>query len=110
MVKEGQMAKTMYAIEIDFANAVRQADELDRVAQDLSTLVDRQFHPCLQGISASWRGENATAFCRKGNAIGQNIARSVSDLRNAAETIRKIAQNIYNAEKTNYEIAQMRSY
>lgn len=104
------MAKTMHAIEMDFANANRQADELDQIAQNLNLLVNSKFDPCLRGISVSWKGENAAAFCRKGNVIENNIQNSVSDLKKAASTIRTIARNIYNAEKRNYEIAQMRTY
>lgn len=104
------MAKTMYAIEMDFANANRQANELDEIARNLDTLISTEFQPCLQGISASWRGENASAFCKKGKVVEGNIKKSISDLRNAAKTIRQIARNTYNAEKRNYEIAQMRSY
>ncbi len=104
------MAKTMYAIEMNFAHAVRQADELEQIAQSLSVLADSRFQSCLQGISAGWKGENASAFCRKGHVICGNIKRSVSDLRNTAAVIRQIARNTYDTEKRNYETAQIRSY
>lgn len=104
------MAKTIYAIEMDFAVATRQADELERIAQDLNALIDSQFEPCLHGIAGSWKGENANAFCRKGTVIEGSIQRSAADLRKTAATIRTIARNLYEAEKRNYEIAQTRSY
>lgn len=104
------MAKTMYAIEMDFANASRQADELDRIAQSLNNLVNNQFHSCLRGVASDWKGENAAAFCRKGNILEENIQKSVSDLKKTAATIRTIARNTYQAEKRNFEIAQTRTY
>ncbi len=104
------MAKTMYAIEMDFANASRQADELDRIAQSLHNLVNSQFQSCLRGVASDWKGENASTFCQKGNKLGENMKQSVSDLKKTAVTIRTIARNTYLAEKRNFEIAQMRTY
>lgn len=104
------MSKTMYAIEMDFANALRQADELDQTADSLDTLVNSSFRACQQGIASGWKGENAAVFCRKGDTIGENIRKTVSDLRNTAGTIRQIARNTYLAERRNYETAQMRNY
>lgn len=104
------MAKTMYAIEMDFANASRQADELDQIAQSINNLVNNQFQSCLRGVASDWKGENAAAFCRKGNILGENIQKSVSDLKKTAATIRTIARNTYQAEKRNFEIAQTRTY
>lgn len=95
---------------MDFENARRQAEELEQIARNLSTLVDSSFRPCLQGIAANWKGENADAFCKKGNIVGEKIMRSALDLKNTAETIRKIAENTCQAEKRIYDIALRRTY
>ena len=73
-------------------------------------LADSSFQSCLAGIAAAWKGENAAAFCKKGNLVGNNVKNTAQDLKHVAETIREIAQNTYNAEKQNYEIAQARTY
>lgn len=104
------MAKTMHTIEMDFQEAKRQADELEQAAQSLGMLADGQFQSCLAGIAVNWKGENAAAFCKKGNIVGSNIKNVAGNLRDAAEVIRQIAENTYNAEKRNYEIAQNRTY
>ncbi len=104
------MAKTMHTIEMEFQNARRQADELDQISKSLSMLADSSFQSCLAGIAAAWKGENAAAFCKKGNLVGNNVKNTAQDLKHVAETIREIAQNTYNAEKQNYEIAQARTY
>ena len=99
------MAKTMHTIEMEFQNARRQADELEQISKSLSMLADSSFQSCLAGIAAAWKGENAAAFCKKGNLVGNNVKNTAQDLKHVAETIREIAQNTYNAEKQNYEIA-----
>ncbi len=104
------MANSMYTIEMDFANARRQAEELEQIARHLDTLINSEYMSCFHGIAASWRGENADAFCKKGTAVGEHILRSATDLKNAAQTIRKIAENTYHAEKRILEIAQTRNY
>jgi len=104
------MAKTMEAIEMDFKNAARQADELEQVAQDLSVLADESFQECLSKIAANWKGENATAFCQKGSTVGNHIKNAAEDLKNSAETLRQIARNLYEADKRVYEIARNRDY
>ena len=104
------MAKTMHTIEMEFQNARRQADELEQISKSLSMLADSSFQSCLAGIAAAWKGENAAAFCKKGNLVGNNVKNTAQDLKHVAETIREIVQNTYNAEKQNYEIAQARTY
>ena len=104
------MAKTMYSIEMDFQNARRQADDLEQIAQNLNMLADEHFQSCIAGIAANWKGENAAAFCKKGNIVGHNIKNAAADLKNAASVIRQIAENTYQAEKAGYEIARNRAF
>lgn len=104
------MAKSIYAIEMDFSKAKAQAGELEQVARDLEHLLNNDFHPCLSSITSGWKGSNADNFRSKGITIGEHIKQSANDLREAARTIRQIAKNTYDAEKQNYEIARMRTY
>lgn len=102
------MAKTLDTIEMDFRNAARQADELEQVAQNLYMIADDDVQACLSAVAANWKGENAAAFCKKGALVGNQIKNSAADLKNAAETMRELARNLYHAEKKNYEIARNR--
>lgn len=104
------MAKTMHAIEMDFQNAKRQAEELEQIAQNLSMLADNQFQQCLAAIAANWKGENAAAFCKKGCVVGNHMKESADSLRKTAAVMRQIAENTYQAEKNNCEIAGSRNF
>lgn len=104
------MAKTMDMIEMDFKNANRQADELEQIAQSLHTLSQDSFQPCLAAVAASWKGENASVFYKKGTAASDGLLVSAADLKQIAAAIRQMAQNTYDAEKRSCEIAQERTY
>ena len=78
------MAKTMHTIEMEFQNARRQADELEQISKSLSMLADSSFQSCLAGIAAAWKGENAAAFCKKGNLVGNNVKNTAQDLKHVA--------------------------
>ena len=104
------MAESLQSIEMNFAEARRQAEELEQIAGSLNTLLNSSFQPCLRGIAAGWKGENAQVFCKKGAAVGENIAKSAQDLARVAETIRQMAENTYRAEKKVLELAMGRTY
>lgn len=104
------MAKSMYEIEMDFTNAKNQAANLENVAKKIENMINNDFEPCMRGISANWKGDNAEAYVKKGNKLKGDIAKSAKNLRSAASTIRTIAKNIYDAEKAAYELAQARTY
>ncbi len=104
------MTKTMDTIEMDYKSAARQADELEQAAQRLHTLSQDSFQPCMAAIAASWKGENASAFCKKGTAVFDRLLASAEDLKQIADAVRQIAQNTYDADKRSCEIAQERTY
>ncbi len=84
--------KSLTQINLDYAKAMRQADELDRVASDLDKLADSEFQGCLQNISSNWKGVNAQNYIKKGNKLKGDINKSAQQLRKVASTIRKIAE------------------
>ncbi|MBO5303961.1 MAG: WXG100 family type VII secretion target [Lachnospiraceae bacterium] len=104
------MAKSMYEINMDFNNAKNQAANLEAVAKNIENMINNDFEPCMRGISANWKGDNAENYVKKGNRLKADIEKTAKNLRKAASTIRTIAKNIYDAEKAAYEIAQARKY
>lgn len=104
------MAKTMQTIEMDFQKAKKQAEELEQIAQSLHRLSVNSFQPCLAKIAASWKGEHAAVFCKKGAVVESRIRQSAEGLKQTAQTIRKTAQNTYEAEKRSCELAKTRQY
>lgn len=104
------MAKSAFEIQMDYNNAIRQADSLNEIAKELDNTADRDFQDCISEISRSWTGENSEAYQRKCGQLQEKIGKSADQLRKTAETIKKIAQNTYNAEMTALKLAQVRKY
>lgn len=101
---------TRESIQFDFDQARRQADHLDRIADNLDNLGKNKLNNSMQTLSQNWKGANAEAYLAKGNNLKQEITTSASDLRGIASDIRRIAQNIYNAEMEALRIAEEREY
>lgn len=97
---------TRESIQIDFNRAVDQANQIDDVADSLGKLSDTSFAGTLQDISNNWKGDSATAYITKGNALQQKISGTSSNLHNIASTIRTAAKNIYDAELAAIEAAE----
>lgn len=104
------MARTLNSIEMDFANAKRQADHLEQTAREMEKLLDGPFDSCMDTVSRNWKGENAAAYIGKGKIVRENIAHLARKIRDAAGVIRQIAQRTYETEMKAYRIAQMRTY
>ncbi len=102
------MARSLHAIEFDFQKALRQARELDQVAQRLNSLSDSSLEDTLNQISANWTGDNAVKYIKKGKLLQGNIDKTANALREVAEAIREIARNLYEAEMAAWERAHNR--
>lgn len=104
------MAKTAYSIQMDFQRAKKQAEELERIEKDIRKVADHEMPDCMREISSNWKGDNARLYTVKGQSVSENIRKVADGLAKTAATLRTIAQNNYNAEKTALELAETRNY
>lgn len=102
--------KSLKAIEFDFRQAIRRAEELEQVAVEMKKLADEELASSLQSLSTAWKGEAASAYLSKGSRLKDKILKSSNDLNKTARTIRKIAKRTYDAEMKAYRIASEREY
>ena len=102
------MARSLHAIEMDFAKAKRQARELDDVARNLNNLSDQQLEGTLSQLSRNWTGDNSLKYLAKGETLQGNIGKTASAIQQVATAIRDIAQTIYDAEMEAWERAHDR--
>ena len=101
---------TRESIEMDFRQAMAQADKIDGIADCLSQTSNDRFGGALQNMAAGWKGENASAYLGKGARLKNRMDTSASDLHNSAAAIRRAAHRIYEAEMAALDIANNRSY
>lgn len=104
------MAKSAFEIQMDYRNAIRQADSLSEIARELKTTADSGLQDCMSEISGSWTGDNATGYVKKCSLLKDKIIRSSEKLQKTADAIRKIAKNTYDMEMRALEIMKRREY
>ncbi len=95
-------------IQFDFNRAKQKANELEAVADELRNLSRTNLQNTLNSLDGNWKGDNASAYIRKGAALQEKLNTTESSLRKSANTIRTIAKNIYDAEMEALRIAEER--
>ncbi len=97
-----------YQISMDFGQAKRKADELERIADELGRLAGTEFADTLNNLGNNWKGDNAQAYIQKGMSLKEKMENTAGSLRASASTIRTVAKNIYDAEMEALRIAEER--
>lgn len=104
------MAKTAYAIRMDFQNANRQADKLEDIAKKIDQAARNDLMDCMQGVSNNWKSDTSTAYCRKGREVANQLQSLAKSLQKTASSVRTIAKNTYDSEMRALALARKRSY
>lgn len=104
------MAQSALQIQLDYNNAIRQAEALKEAAGELRRTADGELQDCIAEISRNWSGENSAAYRNKCSALQEKIRKSAARLDKTADTIRQIAKNTYDAEMRAVRIATVRKY
>ena len=97
-------------IRMDFERANKTAGEIDDIADALIKLHDNDLDEALKSVRTAWTGEHANSFCIKYNNASSDVVKSANNLRNTAETIRRMAKNTYDAEMEAIQIARRRTF
>lgn len=97
-------------IEMNFRQALSQADRIDAAANRLSNLAGGEFRGSLDNLSANWRGDGASMYLAKGNRLQEQMNGTAGELHAVAAEIRTVARRLYNAEMNAWRIAVSRNY
>lgn len=103
------MAKSASLITLDYQRAIRNANSLDKIANDIVKYSDKIDNVGLR-CNRDWKGQNASHFSVKVGRVSDNLDQISSQIRNTAETIRRVAKRTYDTEMSNLEIARSRTY
>ena len=98
--------KTEAMIYLDYQKTMREADQLKAIASRLKTLSSSDLENCLGQVSSHWEGDNARAYVTKGRTVSEKITKTAAQLDRAADTIRIMAKNTYDAEMRALQIAR----
>lgn len=102
------MARSLHAIEMDFDRALRQARQLDEVAQNMENLVSKKMEDTFHVLGQNWTGDNSLKYIGKGKQLETKISKTAKDITQVADAIREIARNVYEAEMEAWRIAHER--
>ena len=104
------MARSEHSIRMDFERAKAAAGRLDGIADSIASMLSGEYDGSLDSVRQNWRGDSATLFLTKAGELWDKVNKTASDLRAAADVIRRIAQNVYDSEMRALEIARQREY
>ncbi len=99
-----------FTIRMDFARARAEAAKLDDIADGIAGTISGDFDSAVDAINQNWKGDSATAYLHKSEDLREKAERTIKNLRDTAEVIRTIAQNIYDSEMQALEIASLRDH
>ena len=97
-------------IELNYSKTIQQADNLDGLASMARITAEQQINPCLQNVSARWKGENSSIYISKGSSIISETTRYASEINRVASVIREVARRIREAELEALRIEEERAY
>lgn len=104
------MEQTRQQIQLNYQKTLQQASELERLANQIDTIVSSEIDEVMKNISDAWKGDSGSTYCTKGNRLNVVIKQHSRDLRNAANILKRTAENTYRAELLSIEIAEKRRY
>lgn len=104
------MAKKTFEIQMDYYDALHQADSLNEIARSLRNSADRELAECIGEIRHHWTGSNASAYLSKCESLRSSLTGLAENVEKTASTIRQIARNTYDAEMEANRLAVTRTY
>lgn len=104
------MGKSSYAIQMEFSEAIRQAENLEKIARDLNKAANTMLENALSGIKSSWNSDSSSEYLKKGKKVQGELRKRAKDLSEIAEDVRTIAKNTYETERRAAQIAAERKY
>ncbi len=99
------MAYSAQQIQLNYNQAMAQANKLDDLAADLKRIAEKNVNDTLGKVNGNWSGDSARQFIQKGAKTQSDIIATARQLRNVASAIRTAAKNVRRAEEQARQIA-----
>lgn len=91
--------KSKEAIEIEFAKAINEAQELESIAGSLSSIANSIISKDIVSLEQAWKGNCASALSMKSRNLSSEMLTIAQNLFGVAKSIRTTAELVYKAEK-----------
>ena len=100
---------TRAAIELNFANAIIQANKLESCADNMRKVSSGDIRSARNQLQCAWDGNEADLFVNKMDLTAENILKIAARLDQVAQTLRSVAKTYRDAELKALEIATQRT-
>lgn len=97
-----------YSITFNYNKAVKQAGELEEIAQEIRKVANDKMETSIQTVDKNWDGATSKKFVTKSKQLKSKVVDSADDIEKIASTIKTMAKAIYDAEMEALRIAQER--
>lgn len=97
--------KEKAAIEMDFARARAASNKLEEMASAYIRVIQTN-EDIKEELVSKWKDENSKLFISKYNYIDEKLTNYAKQLMRVAETVHKIAENVYRAEMEALEVIE----
>ena len=88
----------MALIEVDYLDALRKADRLDELAQELRSLATQDLQSIQSGVSRSWKGSASELYQKRMRTYRQQVEAHANDCKNLASGLRTAAKRYQQLE------------
>ncbi len=96
----------MGQIDAEYQEAIRQAEALEGLADQISALGINGLQNTLQDISYNWKGENANLFLQRGDRFKEELLDTAHELRAMAELLKSRARWVHDVEKVTKQLIE----
>lgn len=101
---------TKNQILFNYNQSISKAKELENVSNELRRIAQKDMENSINNLSGAWKGKSASEYLNIANTLQKKIESSSKELNKTADKIRRIAENIKNAELQALAIAEARTY
>ena len=103
------MAKTRFSIIMDYQNAMRQADALERIAEEIKQCIDSS-ETFKTNVNRSWYGANANQYITKTEQSTGRLRQIRNSIIATKDVVKRIAKRTYDSEMAALDISTKRTY
>lgn len=88
----------MALIEIDYRDAMKKADRLDELAQELRNLAAQDLQSIQSGVSRGWKGSASELYQKRLKSYKQQVEAHAKDCQALAASLRNAAKRYQQLE------------
>lgn len=89
----------MAIMDFDYNRAIRQANEVDQIADEMMSIADNKLGHAVETLNLSWDGTSADQFLGHCRNTMNDIKSEAKKLKNYASRIRNVAKILEEAEQ-----------